>query len=496
MSNTTQFDAWRAGRMTTALLLLALPLAALGALRLAPPMSLDGSPVLSWSAPIAAVVVATLAIASMLSALTEGLRGGAASAILNAAGYGVLGGTYAIEAIAGPSSAAWVPSAASAIGVTLATVLLLIAAVLGARGTRIGEHHRQAIALIGVFAVTDLAIGLVALGMSGDVRRPEEMALRLAAASVLGATAVLDSRHARHAMAPALLAIGTLTLAGARIGSVDVLLGLATLAGGLAVFIGQQLGAGSLARPTVEADDPTSAPSARQPEERSAFERLTRELYGTIDELIQARRTVQLQRTELDRATTVDELTGVGSRRSILERLRFETAEARRYEHPVAVLLLDIDGLGGINRDHGLAIGDAVLREVALRLRLRVREADAVGRAGGDGFLAILPHTDERGAAVFADTLRRRLGHREIVTDAGALNATVSIGVAIVRPGADLTDEDVLANASEALASARAAGGDRIAFDRAHGLARIEERREAHRSGDGAMGDAAQDSGA
>jgi GGDEF domain-containing protein len=113
----------------------------------------------------------------------------------------------------------------------------------------------------------------------------------------------------------------------------------------------------------------------------------------------------------------------VASRGAIIDRLRTEIAQARRYRHPVAVVLLDVDGFSDLNRRHGVVNGDAVLREVALRMRLRVREADALGRAGSDGFLAILPHTDEGGAATFADALRHRLAQRpmlvgdELVTD-------------------------------------------------------------------------------
>jgi diguanylate cyclase (GGDEF)-like protein len=157
-------------------------------------------------------------------------------------------------------------------------------------------------------------------------------------------------------------------------------------------------------------------------------------------------------------------------------------AEARRYAHPVAALIVDVDDFGRVNAEHSLAVGDAVLRELALRLRLRMREADALGRIGGDAFLAILPHTDERGAAVFADAVRRRLTSRPVGTDAGEVAISVSIGVAFVRPGMSLSDEEVLAAAEEALASARAAGGNRIAFDRLHGLVRIDERRTAEDS--------------
>jgi diguanylate cyclase (GGDEF)-like protein len=205
--------------------------------------------------------------------------------------------------------------------------------------------------------------------------------------------------------------------------------------------------------------------------------RLARELRGTIEELLHARRTIELQRDEIAQAATVDPLTGVASRRAILDRLRIEASEARRYQHPVAVMLLDLDDFGRLNHEWGMSIGDEVLREVALRLRLRVRSADALGRVGGDSFLALLPHTDETGAATFADALRRRLLSRPIETSAGEVAVGVSIGVAFMRAGAGLTDEELLAATDEALASARFAGGNRIAFDRAHGLIRLEGRR-------------------
>jgi diguanylate cyclase (GGDEF)-like protein len=205
--------------------------------------------------------------------------------------------------------------------------------------------------------------------------------------------------------------------------------------------------------------------------------RLVRELRGTIEELMQARRTIELQREELQRNASHDPLTGVATRRAALERLAIEVAESRRYSHPVAAVLIDVDRFAELNHDHGLAVGDEVLRELALRLRLRMRVADGLGRIGGDSFLAILPHTDERGAAVFADAIRSRLASRPVATSAGELTVSISIGVAFMRPGMELSPDELLAAADEALASARAAGGNRIAFDRMHGLVRLEERR-------------------
>jgi diguanylate cyclase (GGDEF)-like protein len=214
----------------------------------------------------------------------------------------------------------------------------------------------------------------------------------------------------------------------------------------------------------------------RDPATPVETDRLGQELRTTIEELFRARRTIDLQRGELERSATVDPLTGVASRGAILERLRIEVAQARRYRHPLAIVLIDVDRFGEVNTAHGIGGGDAVLREVALRIRLRVREADALGRAGSDGFLAILPHTDEAGAATFADALRHRLALRPIHIGDADIPVTVSIGVATMRSGEDLDLDGVLARVQEALDSARGAGGDRIALDRLHGLARLESR--------------------
>ena len=229
----------------------------------------------------------------------------------------------------------------------------------------------------------------------------------------------------------------------------------------------------------------------RDPGTSPETERLARELRGTIEELLQARRTVELQRQELERASTIDPLTGIGSRAAILDRVAAEIAQARRYQHPVAIVMLDVDRFGEINRRHGTEGGDAVLREVALRIRLRVREADALGRVGSDSFLAVLPHTDESGAATFADALQHRLGLRPVAIGADGEAVTISVGVAVMRPGEDLGLDGLLGRADEALMSARGAGGDRIALDRLHGLARLEDRRRGETTPDGGEPDEA-----
>jgi diguanylate cyclase (GGDEF)-like protein len=215
----------------------------------------------------------------------------------------------------------------------------------------------------------------------------------------------------------------------------------------------------------------------RDPEGTPETERLGRELRGTIEELLQARRTIELQRQEIERSSATDAVTGIATRSALLDRLRTEIAQARRYAHPVALVLLDVDGFGDHNHALGTEAGDAILKELALRLRLRVRQADALGRAGSDSFLAVLPHTDEAGAASFAAALQRRVGLRPIAAGVEQVTVSVSVGVAVIRSGEELDLDGVLARVEEALASAKRAGGNRIALDRLHGLARLDDRR-------------------
>jgi len=229
----------------------------------------------------------------------------------------------------------------------------------------------------------------------------------------------------------------------------------------------------------VQANEAAHTPPepAPPPVDDAERDRLGRELRAALAELTDARHTIALQRAELERAADTDPLTGVSSRTAIMDRLRDEVAAARRYPHPVSVVLIDIDGMGEINARYGTAVGDSVLRELALRIRVRVREADAIGRMAGDAFVAILPHTDEKGATVFAEAIRDRATQRPISTGRGEVSVTVSIGVTTMRSRQETTADTLLAWADEAVASARAGGGNVIAYDRLHGLARLDERR-------------------
>jgi two-component system, cell cycle response regulator len=154
-----------------------------------------------------------------------------------------------------------------------------------------------------------------------------------------------------------------------------------------------------------------------------------------------------------------DELTELPNRRGATRQLEVLISRARRHGHQLALLLLDADRFKRINDDHGHATGDLVLREIAHRLRERVRREDLVGRWGGEEFVVALPETTPEAAAAVAESLRAAIGGAPIDADVGPLPITVSIGVA----GWLGEELDVLVDrADHALYAAKAAGRDRV----------------------------------
>ncbi len=472
------------GRVAGALL----PLLAVATLRVSAPIELDGRELAAWTAVAAPAAAALILALSSIALLGAALLVAGASTAAAGMAMGSLSIGLTLMALNAGTTAEGQGLAITAVAV--GTLMVLRLPLPDDASGRIRWR-------LGLLAASFLVLEAVLFGalILGDAAR--HLAPWLLGG---GAMAVVFARlvslaepglERRHISGGLLLGPSLGALALARPGSVDAFAGLAglltvgLLAGrdGFALMIGARAAetepAETLPPVALLADAPSDEIDAERDRATDEAARLTRELRGTIEELLQARRTIELQRVEIARGVTVDALTGTASRRAILERLVVEVAEARRYAHAVAVVLLDIDDFRKLNEDHGIGVGDAVLREIGLRIRLRMRAADALGRVGSDSFVAILPHTDEHGAARFANAVLDRVAGPGVATNVGELHPAVSIGVALMRPGMDLSDEQLLSAADEALASARAAGGNRIAFDRLHGLARLDDSRHA-----------------
>ena len=166
----------------------------------------------------------------------------------------------------------------------------------------------------------------------------------------------------------------------------------------------------------------------------------------------------RLAENELARRAERDELTGLLGRDSFSERLQQALNHARRREHRVALRFLDLDGFKAINDQRGHAVGDALLRTVADRLREHFRAEDAAARFGGDEFVLFAEFDPGQGAL---ETLLTRLGatlSAPLEIEDGPVEIRCSIG-ASVFPADGETPDALVEAADAAMYRAKDAGG-------------------------------------
>src|SRR5918998_929442 len=147
-------------------------------------------------------------------------------------------------------------------------------------------------------------------------------------------------------------------------------------------------------------------------------------LIGVI--LLQRRQIAGLS-TRLSAAARTDALTGLLTRQAFEELLDSELERSRRTGRPLSVVVGDLDGLGELNGRLGVPAGDRVLQLLARDILKWKRRIDSAGRIGSEEFALLLPETDERGAFLVAERMRRA-AHRTFAEE--PLPVTLSIGVA------------------------------------------------------------------
>ena len=162
-----------------------------------------------------------------------------------------------------------------------------------------------------------------------------------------------------------------------------------------------------------------------------------------------------------------DALTGLYNRRYFERHLSIMLNKARDQDRDMALMLIDMDFFKAVNDSHGHDIGDAVLREFALRLRRNIRGVDLACRFGGEEFVVLMPDTDYRQAEGVAERVRMSVAERGFDIGAGrALTVTVSVGVALNEGQSD-TPDVLLKRADVALYRAKREGRNRVVFDAA-----------------------------
>lgn len=157
-----------------------------------------------------------------------------------------------------------------------------------------------------------------------------------------------------------------------------------------------------------------------------------------------------------------DELTGLSSRRFVLDSLEQQLALGRRMGHPLSVLVVDADHFKRVNDTHGHLVGDRMLRHLAAKIQARLRSYDVAGRYGGEEFLIVLPHTGVAAAIKVAESLRQTISETPLVLGPEqSLGITVSIGVAECTDGSAQA-EQLIHWADAALYRAKAGGRNRV----------------------------------
>ena len=279
------------------------------------------------------------------------------------------------------------------------------------------------------------AIGFVVLGRGiENVARPE---YRLALAWVLSQTLIAASIALTGGPdSPALpwLAIPTVTLP-ARFGVRGVLAG-----GGLTIAILLLVTVGIDAPAVLAEPVPTI---------------MTLTLIVSVMAL-----SVALMRSDLEHRSeaAIDQLTGMLNRGALDARVAELEAQARRTPQPVALLIADLDRFKAINDEHGHAVGDAVLAEVAERFRGELRAYDLAYRLGGEEFLVLLPGAGEREAAELAESLRRCVA----IDPVADVDVTVSFGVGAWDGHGTFDFGELFDRTDRALYRAKQDGRDRV----------------------------------
>jgi diguanylate cyclase (GGDEF)-like protein len=186
-----------------------------------------------------------------------------------------------------------------------------------------------------------------------------------------------------------------------------------------------------------------------------------RELVARVTALLRTRALVdelRLQRAESEARTYADVTTGLRNRAFLGERIGEEFKRAVRYNEPLSLLLLAVEGMREVIDRRGAGTGDRVLMAVANAALRSLRQIDVVTRHGAHELATLLPNTHLAGALTCADRLRRETG--SIAVD--DFKPQVSMGIAFY-PGKDVNDAtDLLRMAARALERAREEGAGSI----------------------------------
>jgi diguanylate cyclase (GGDEF)-like protein len=168
-------------------------------------------------------------------------------------------------------------------------------------------------------------------------------------------------------------------------------------------------------------------------------------------------------RSEVAGLALLDDLTGVGNRRHLLQRLSEECARSERSSEAFALLVIDLDGFKAVNDTHGHAAGDACLQHFTLMAQTRLRRGDMLARSGGDEFCVVLPASTLREGAMIARRILDVCREDAAACIGDEIPISLSIGVAQWSAELGSFPDRLMAAADHALYEAKKEGKNRYA---------------------------------
>src|SRR5437899_8556583 len=190
------------------------------------------------------------------------------------------------------------------------------------------------------------------------------------------------------------------------------------------------------------------------------IEQQAAEINSFASRLDQAYKELESTNARLKETSFKDEVTGLYNRRFFSIRLEEEMQRHRRFNHPVSVVLMDLDGFKAVNDELGHAVGDETLRDISQILMKHSRGINVISRYGGDEFVVLLVETPKAGARLYADRIRQVVSTYPF---SHGCRITASFGVSSLPEDIAAAPDDIVKTADEALYAAKRAGKNKVA---------------------------------